>query len=180
MIRLFIGINLEKQIKEPLSKIQAQVDFTKASWVAPKNIHLTLKFLGWTREDSIGQIKNAIKSITNKYKPFEMTVNGLGAFPTSKKARVLWVGLNGDVSYLVQLQEEIENVLIPFGFKKEKRHYHPHITLARLRIIEDATKATEIEIPQRKMTVREIALFQSKLTPKGAVYSIIENFPLKA
>jgi 2'-5' RNA ligase len=180
MIRLFIGIELDKQIKEPLSKIQEQVRFIKPSWVPPKNIHLTVKFLGWSNEESIGEIISAIRSVTEKYKHFEITIDGLGAFPNTKKARIFWVGLEGNTVYLSRLQGDLEDVLLPLGYEKEKRPYHPHITLARLRVFEDVRKALSLKMSYRQMKVKELTLFQSRLTPKGAVYSVVEKFSLKA
>lgn len=179
MIRLFLGIEFDKHIKEPLLKIKDQADFAKASWVNAQNIHLTIKFLGWTKEETIGQIKNAVRAVTDCFYPFEISINELGAFPTAKKARIFWVGIKEDTGTLEKLQNGIENSMRPLGFKKEKRTYHPHVTLARLRVLEDVSNDLDIVIASRKMEVRELTLFQSKLTQKGAVYSIIEKFPLR-
>lgn len=179
MIRLFVGIKLENHITETLYKLNEKTDFQKASWIIPKNIHLTLKFLGWSREESTGKIKNAVRSVTDRHKPFSITVEGLGAFPTAKKARIFWAGVNCHTKELLKIQDELEDSLQPLGFKKEKRPYHPHVTIARLRIIEDVSERLNIEIPSLRMEVNELNLFQSKLTPKGAVYSVLENFSLK-
>jgi 2'-5' RNA ligase len=153
-------------------------------WVAPEAIHLTLKFLGEISANQEDSIVNALKAATERIPPFVLPVGGFGAFPNTRRATVIWVGC-GHSSSLELLQRNIEEKMSEIGFPKEKRAYHPHVTLGRLRrggassgmsglagLLDRLEYAGEI-------SVSSIELMRSKLTPSGAIYSVHTSVELR-
>jgi 2'-5' RNA ligase len=107
----------------------------------------------------------------------ELTLAGIGAFPSLARPRVLWAGLEGDVDGLRELQAKLETGLSALGFPREERAFSPHMTLGRVR---DRARPAEIQqmsqalrtvtLPASSFTASSLVFFQSTLTPKGPVY----------
>jgi 2'-5' RNA ligase len=182
-MRAFIAIDLSKEIKEYLSFLQAQLKKSNADvkWVAPDNLHITLKFLGEINEAHTKQVIGIIKSIASAHTQFHLKPGSIGAFPSTKSPRVLWVGLtNGDYESK-EIAKKLESMLEKTGFPKEDTPFSSHITIGRARsnynrdtLIQYLNKLStgiQKEIPEGKIT--HITLFKSILTPKGPVYEIV-------
>ncbi|MDD5455241.1 MAG: RNA 2',3'-cyclic phosphodiesterase [Candidatus Ratteibacteria bacterium] len=185
-MRCFIAIPLPKYTHEELAKIQSQLKETKAdvAWVKTDNIHLTLKFLGNVDETKIQLISQKLKDSLSKCVSFETDIGKLGAFPTLSNPRVIWIGIDKNEDKIKNLQKITEEILGPFGFEKETRPFHPHLTLGRVRDKKNIQKLTEklksLPLPQLKpITVDKIILFQSILKPTGAEYNTLNEFQLK-
>lgn len=155
--------------------------YPQVRWVSPKEIHVTLHFFGSVPESEKEKISAIVSPITAHWKPMELFLEGLGAFPHLEKPRVIWLGLKGEAEALKKLQKAIEEGLRREGYPSEEREFRPHLTIGRvkekggiqLRIMENL-EAT------RKCVAREIVLFQSHLTPEGAHYEAVATFPLSA
>ncbi|MEW6189455.1 MAG: RNA 2',3'-cyclic phosphodiesterase [Actinomycetota bacterium] len=184
MLRLFIAVELPPDLQRKLSSVKNEMKKVKdAKWVEPQNLHLTLKFLGNCSEEKVSTIIESVASCVKNAKPFAFKLNGLGCFPSNKRARVFWIGIKEGEEDLIKLQQFVEEALKPLGFKKEERAFHAHVTLARLRRPQDmrlgiASIETE-EFSTPFIQVKSITLFQSRLTPSGPIYSEIAKIPLK-
>ncbi len=189
-IRSFIAIELPEEIGSALAKLQAGLQTGKqpaVKWVDPYGIHLTLKFLGNIATAKISDITGAIEDAARDIEPFSLEVKELGVFPNFKRARVVWVGIGGDIPQLKLLQQRIESNLVPLGFARESRPFTPHLTLARVR--ETASPAEQQNFGQlivgasfetaHHFTVGSINLMQSQLTTQGAIYRQITTVSLK-
>src|SRR3990167_10081867 len=130
-IRTFIAIELPAKIIGGLKEIQDELkDGTnKVTWVKPENIHLTIKFLGDIEADKIDSIAGLLKSAAAKNRSFDISVKGVGGFPTIDNPRVLWVGIEEGNVNLSALYNNIEDALSAIGFEKEERPFKPHLTL---------------------------------------------------
>jgi 2'-5' RNA ligase len=176
-MRLFIAIEIPEEIKEYIVKIQKNIDATtnKIRFVAPNQIHLTLKFLGEIQPNNLEEIKNNLKKIT--LKPFSVVLDTIGVFPSESYIRVIWIGLKPEEPIL-GLQRNIDEELKKL-FKKEK-DFKPHLTLARVKYIEDKKSFIEklkiINIENKKIDVNKFKLVKSTLTPKGPIYEDLEVF----
>ena len=176
-MRLFIAIEIPEEIKEYIVKIQKNIDATtnKIRFVNPNQIHLTLKFLGEVQPNNLEDIKNNLKKIT--LKPFSVVLDKIGVFPSENYIRVIWIGLKPEEPVL-ELQRNIDEELKKL-FKKEK-DYKPHLTLARVKYIEDKKEFVEklknINIENKKIDVNKFKLVKSTLTPKGPIYEDLEVF----
>ena len=178
-MRLFIAISLNSEIQRELSNLQKSLVSSKGiRWVKPQNIHLTLNFLGEVDEQRISLIKEAIQRATRGVSPFSLSFGGLGAFPNLKAPRVIWVGLKSEKE-VVSLQQRLEKELSRIGFSPEKRKFQPHLTLGRVKFLENKKefikRMQELEQASlsSKLRVDKIELIESKLTPQGPIYSLL-------
>src|SRR3989304_4073332 len=113
IIRAFIAIELPAKTAQELEKIQDRLkDGTnKVTWVKPENIHLTIKFLGDIAADKIDSIAGLLESAAAKSHSFDISVKGVGSFPTIDNPRVLWVGIEESNVNLAALYNNIEDAL---------------------------------------------------------------------
>lgn len=169
MPRLFVAIDLPEEIKASLSQLSGAVP--GARWVAPSEIHLTLRFIGDVDPQRVEKIKKELAAI--QFGSFPLRVAGVGHFPARGYPRVLWVGLEPRPE-LMSLQQRIERALQQAGVPPEERPFSPHITLARLKETQPAAVAgfeslhRALEYPP--FQAREYVLYFSVLTPKGAIH----------
>lgn len=183
-IRCFIAIELPPELKSNISFHMQKLISTNADvkWVIPENLHLTLKFLGNTPEEKIADISKRLATIANSYSNFPLYFSGAGAFPNIKSPRVIWFGTK-DAKEIIKLQEDIEDGMVGFGFKKEERRFTPHLTLGRVRSFKNKDLlinelATLKDMDFGKIEVAGVALMKSELKPGGAVYQRLAEFTL--
>ena len=186
MKRLFLGIGLPDEIRRAAVRIRDRIQpyIEKARWVPPENYHLTVKFLGNTPDDRIQTIHKTMTTICARYPAFELELKGFGAFPDWRRPRVLWIGVER-VPTLWDLAAEVETAMTELGYPAENRPYAPHLTLARVKftrreVIDKMLEREKKMLEQSLGTfmVDYISLFESRLHPSGAVYSIIQRYPL--
>lgn len=119
-----------------------------------------------------------MKEITEEFSSFNVSLKKIGAFPSSKRAKILWVGIEEGMDKLIELFSTIENKVSPLGFEKEKRKFTPHITFARVKR-GNYSLPDQIEFSFDSFPVNEVVLFKSTLTPKGPIYKILSLIPLR-
>ena len=154
----------------------------RASWARPETTHLTLKFLGDVEETSLQSVIEAVGVAAACVRGFTMTPCSLGAFPSPRKPRVLWLGVE-PVDELYELQEAIESELAHLGFERERRRFHPHITLGRIRDPGGRDLRAELDAlhaPRETVEVRNVVVMKSTLTAGGAVHEELASVPLAA
>lgn len=180
--RLFIAINLENNIKEKLTSHQKKFKDIPARWIKPENIHITLVFLGYIKENKIKKINFLIETIASSYKNFKITLEKITYGPPFKPARMIWVTIQKN-KILKKIQNDLENILLKnkILLKKENRNFSPHITLCRFNIF-DFKKIKNPPIVKQKLNweivVDSIDLMESKLFRTGAKYFLIKKFKL--
>lgn len=190
-LRTFVAIELDKELLGSLMDLQARlrdrVTPRSVRWVRPEGIHLTLKFLGETRQDQIEAVKAALNRAASEVLAFTITVGGLGCFPNTRRPRVIWVGLNEPTGTLSRLRDRVESHVAPLGFPTENRPFHPHLTLGRVqryasksevREVGEVTAASEIGILD-EMRVSRVCYIKSDLRPGGAVYTTLHEARLQ-
>ena len=145
-----------------------------------------LKFFGNVHQEKVSRITEVVEQAVAGVSAFKIAVKDVGGFPNLKQPRVLWVGIGGDIQKLIDLQQRIDNDLIPLGFAKEKRSFTPHLTLARLRegvSVQDRQEfGAKIEAMAPKlfyeMVVGSINVMKSQLLSTGAIYSRLSEVKL--
>ena len=147
--------------------------------VGQDKIHLTLKFLGDVAEEELEGVKQALQPIRARHDPFEISTSGFGAFPSEKKARILWAGIEEGSKHLRTVAEDIENLLEPAGFERETRPYLPHLTLGRTRTRRATLDTSETSPPTLRFTVSSVELVESAPSKNGVNYSILATYPFK-
>ncbi|MGD2050354.1 MAG: RNA 2',3'-cyclic phosphodiesterase [Chloroflexota bacterium] len=178
-IRAFVAIDLTEAVRKELAWIindlKRNVPAKSVRWVRPENIHLTLKFLGDTKIDSLDHISSGLDRVGEGKPPLNLTLDTLGCFPNPRRPRVVWVGISGDVDTLQSLQKMIDQMLNSLGWDLEKREFHPHLTIGR---IKNSKKVVDSRLPwgspMKPLTfpVDSLALYESILKPSGAVYTV--------
>jgi 2'-5' RNA ligase len=119
-----------------------------------------------------------MREMEEEFSPFNVSLKEIGAFPSSKKAKILWVGIEEGVNKLIELFSTIEDKVSNLGFEKETRNFTPHITFARVKK-GNYSLPDPIEFSFAPFPVNEITLFKSTLTPKGPIYEILSAIPLR-
>jgi len=177
-IRAFVALCLPADIIDHVSGLQSTLKARglRLRWVKPQNLHLTLKFLGETPVAAVGDVGLALQRASRDTAPLALSVQGMGAFPGIRRARVLWVGLGGQVEALQSLYSRIEDELANLGLAREKRGFKAHLTLARMKgpvAPGDLLAAMEEtgNYEPRPFLARRLTLYKSDLRPQGAVYS---------
>ena len=186
-LRLFIAIdigdNVRSNIASELKDISALSP--KIKTVKPESIHLTIKFLGSTDSGTVPSIIDCLNNALSDSEPFNLEAKGIGAFPNSKKPRVIWAGLTDEnKDNLQRLFEAIEEKMVGLNFDEEKRQFNPHLTIARIKfpeknsIIKDYIEENA-ECLFGTINVKSVKLIKSTLLPAGAQYDCIREFPLE-
>jgi len=178
MIRSFIAIELDEKTHEHLAQVQDELKKHGGDikWVAPSNIHLTLKFLGNVAPDKIDKIKAILDEVAKTHAPFEISLSEVGGFPNLKRPRVIWMGIDKGAEQAAALAGELEKKLTELGFAKESRPFKCHLTLGRVKKTRPGlVLGTEKTRPGLVFSVTHLTLFQSTLTPKGAVYAVLHR-----
>ncbi|MDT8317423.1 MAG: RNA 2',3'-cyclic phosphodiesterase [bacterium] len=186
-IRSFIAIDLPLNFLEAIGRLQDELKIATKGvrWVRRGNIHLTLKFLGDIREELLGELGEILATTCKAHAPFELSIGRAGGFPNIDRPQVIWLGLMGDLEKLESLRQGIEKGCSSLGLTREKRPFHPHLTMGRIRNwrnvpVNLATLLNEVEAaPSGRFSVRAVHLYRSDLTRDGAVYTKLKSFPLK-
>jgi RNA 2',3'-cyclic 3'-phosphodiesterase len=178
MHRLFVAIDLPDHIKAELDMME--VGMPGVNWVSEESRHITLFFIGEVDGGLYREIQNALYDVT--IDPFDLVLEGVGHFPPRGEPTVLWVGVEKNES-LIRLRNRVENALVGLGIEPDKRKYAPHVTLARLRNAPisgiGAFLTRHAQFKTEPFDVTEFQLFSSKLTSKGAVYTVEEVYSLE-
>lgn len=178
-MRLFIAIELPDYLKMALGRLR--IDIPGARWVPAEQIHLTLAFLGEVEDIFVERLTGNLASI---HAPgFELCFSGTGCFPNRSRPRVLWIGLEPEPR-LQALASKVREAALAREILQEERPFSPHITLARIMLSPsrefDAFLDQNKKLKLPSFSVREFTLFQSRLTPQGAVHIPLRNFALTA
>ena len=188
-MRIFIAIDIDKEIKSALGNLQQQlqskVDVRKSDvkWVRPDNIHLTLKFLGEVEDKRIAEVCNIVKNVASQHLSFELEMKTVGCFG-GKSPKVLWVGLGEGKGDLCRLQKEIEKQLLLAGWDEEKRGFSGHLTLCRIRNPRAAAKLAQVSEDYKDfklgiLPADSIKVYQSQLMPTGPIYTVLGDYKLQ-
>ncbi len=182
-MRTFIAIPLSADCSKALSGIQAALRKfgSDVRWTAIPSIHITLRFLGEINPALIPDLSGALRASTVSQR-FTLCLEGLGTFPDLTRPRVIWCGLGGDLTTLSALQAEVEAACINTGFPPEVRPFKPHLTLGRVQGRSNLQPLMEyIRIagtPGCEFVVEQYHIYKSTLTPKGAIYEVMESIEL--
>jgi len=185
-MRLFIAIEIPESVKKELTVVQGRLRGVgvDASWTRAEGMHLTLKFLGEVSEQRVPEIMSSLRKAMEGIGPLGFSVSGVGTFPNPIKARVVWIGLAGDIDKLTRLQVAVENAMVLLGMAREERKFTPHLTLGRIKYIRSRDRWTktleevkDISLPGFEAT--SVSLMKSELKPSGAVYTEMGRVELK-
>jgi 2'-5' RNA ligase len=180
MIRLFIALNIPENIKDQLILLRDSVAAGNYKWESKDKLHLTLKFIGDTTEENVEKIIEELKFLKD-YSSINCSINDFGFFFRDNNPSILWAGMKVADS-LFEIVDKIESILEIFSITKEKRKFHPHLTLLRIKknpgnnFINSFKNFKFVPI---NFQANSISLYKSELKSTGSVYQEIKNYKLK-
>ena len=186
-MRLFLAINPPDPIREEIAAATSPLREAAPSlrWVAPERLHLTVRFLGEQPADRLAELGAAVDAAVSRHAGAPLVLEGLGAFPNFRRARVVWMGVEPHPR-LELLHHDVERACVALGFEPEGRAFRPHLTLARvpdgtaeevLRAVARQVRATRF---RAEIDVDSVDLMASEQSPGGPRYRIIHASPLRA
>lgn len=182
-MRLFLAIDLSNEIRSRIEDIEKGMASKNLDvrFVEPKNVHITLKFLGEVDEDKITGMESDILSAISHVKQFRISIEGFGYFGTPEHIKTLWVGVKEGGETIIKLIDYFNRNLK--HIRAENRKPSPHMTIGRVRSGRNMdTLLNEIEglkhVKLGELNVNEIVLKKSTLTSSGPVYEDVKVFRL--
>ena len=186
-MRCFIAIDIDEATRSRIDELQEQLrrqgglEKSDAKWVAPGNIHLTLKFLGEVRDAEIAEVCRIVADVAGDHERFAVEAANVGSF--GRPPRVAWVGID-DAGNLAKLQKDLDERLADAGWPKDQKQFHGHLTLCRVKNTHAGKVLGDVLSRQAPVSVGTIfvdslCLYSSDLTPAGAVYALVSRSSMK-
>ncbi|WP_041273002.1 RNA 2',3'-cyclic phosphodiesterase [Desulforapulum autotrophicum] len=184
--RLFVALSLPRAVVDFLEQMQKSLKNRgfKASWSRMEAMHLTLKFIGETPTENLESIIRAVQTTAAAHHRFKLKVQGVGVFPSTRKARVLWAGAGWENRDLSEIYQVLESNLGQAGIPLSKKRFFPHFTLARFRKAVDHQQIADVmdafgNHSSASFECRSIDLVQSVLKSSGAVHTLVARADFK-
>lgn len=179
-LRLFVAFDVPAAVRDQAEAASApwHERYPRAKWVPKQNQHVTLKFLGSTWPRLVEWVKQTVEGVAGASEPFETRVTGLGAFPSPRRARVLWAGLEDPAGRMAAMAGALDEGLAK-EFEPEKRAFTAHLTVARFDPpvpLGDDLAATELGTDA--FPIDRLVLYRSHLQRPAPVYEPLHEFPL--
>lgn len=185
-LRLFVAVELPPEARDAIAGLQRELRAQAPTlrWVRPEALHLTLRFIGGVEPARLPPIERALAAAIEPFEPLTLRTSALGVFGGAR-ARVLWLGLDGDLDALDALRRPVDAALDGVGLPRPGRdRFSPHLTLAR---VPDAAGgddrrqlralASTTPLPPVTFEVARVSLMRSELAPSGTRYEALRRFP---
>ena len=182
MSRVFAALHIPDEVLDQIIEFRTAIypDDSFVRWERKSKLHITLKFFGEVTKEKIDDILNGLTKVFINYTALNLAFNKFGLFKNKSKTKIVWAGLKPDDKFF-SLVKNINQEMNEIGFESEKRKFHPHLTLLRLRgkeKIEFINKFEDYYFEEIKFSGNKISLFESKLLRSGSVYKAIKSFEL--
>ena len=188
--RSFIAVELPKEVRNqlegPLAALNGVDDVVRRN--PTDRIHLTLVFLGDVDAGRIVEVGRVVRQSIGTAHRFSLEVRGVGAFPSMRRPRILWAGIeDSGRSRLLELQANLTRGLAAVGFPSEEREFRPHLTLGRLRREANRDQRTALSrwqadwmpVSLGTIEVTHVNLMRSELPAGSPRHTTLETFALK-
>jgi RNA 2',3'-cyclic 3'-phosphodiesterase len=185
--RIFIAVDIGSALRQRTAQLLQKLSrlAPDVKWVAENNMHITLLFLGEVKELDLPPICRIVKEQAVGFPAFTLEIGGIGAFPTPRRPKILWAGVNEGAADLKRLHQRLEQPLLELGcYRREERAYSPHLTLGRLSE-DDRAQAWGSIIAQfadwqgGSARIDEVLVMSSELRRSGPIYSVVGRVPLE-
>ncbi len=180
-LRLFVAVDVPEDVRELVQAAIAPVRerYPLARWVPKENQHVTVKFLGSTWPRLVEWVHESVASVATGIEPFQTRVTGVSAFPSPRKARVLWAGLDDPDGRMAATAAALDEALAK-EFKPEKRAFTAHLTVARFDppVPLDDEALSGAETRSNPFPVDRLVLYRSHLRRPAPIYEPLAEFPL--
>jgi RNA 2',3'-cyclic 3'-phosphodiesterase len=185
-MRLFLAINLPESLRCGTWNATAAMREAGQSitWVAEPRLHITLKFIGEQEESVVAPLAEAMRAIGAGHLAPLITVGCVGAFPTFRRPRVVWIGIEPEPRFEL-LHHDVEVACEQLGFPLDGRPFRPHVTLGRVRDAIDAGQLRAVRLAAKKVPFTDefhaatIDLMHSTVGPNGPTYATLATAPMR-
>ncbi len=184
-MRTFVAIELPASVRRHLGDVQQRLKAAGADvrWVAPDRMHLTLVFLGDVPATEITEVAAAVEQASAGVEPVALQAAGCGTFPPRGRPRVVWAGIADPTGALAALQKAVADAAAPFAEKVDRRAYHPHLTLGRVRGGKGLDRLADAvgelaDVAGPGFEADEVIVFRSDLGPGGPTYTRLAHADL--
>jgi len=188
MRRVFTAIDISEDIRRMaglyIDGLRGEFPKHRVRWESCGKLHLTVRFIGDINDKQLETVIKIMDRVVEPIHSFQLTIEGTGVFPSVRKPRILWLGVEDENGSVDRLKKSIEAELENAGFPGEKRLLKPHLTIARINetgiaAAALASKHRESHIEPVAFDVSQITVYESKLLPAGSVYSVISRHRLQ-
>lgn len=175
-----MAVALPGRVKDAAARIAITLEraVPEARWVPRDSYHITLKFLGGVKDERVPRIAAALGGAVSELVDFSVRLTGPRAFPSERRARVLWLGVHDPAGGFAILASVVEDALAPLGFPPESRGFSAHLTIARLKTPR-AIPPLVAPDPSVAFVVDRASLFVSHLRRPAPVYEELATFPFR-
>lgn len=184
MKRIFIAVRIEpgEELLKMISSLKTALKNESIKWTETSNIHITLVFLGDNEDNRIKEIDAILSGICSGFGSFDLILRGAGIFRNLRDPRIIWAGIDNSKE-LTDLNRSISVKLRETGTHLEERTFNPHLTLGRIKRINDTRELSDLienykDKEIQRLRVSEIILFESVLRPEGPVYKPLGRYSL--
>jgi len=184
-MRAFIGIALPDGARSALAELQRDLRASGADvkWVAPSNLHVTLKFLDDITDAQRAVVEDMLRNVAVPRQAFPLQLEQVGAFPSVTAPRVVWVGTAQGRDEARGIAEAIEAGSRDAGLRREERPFAAHVTVGRVRSPKNRQALAERLAhttwqPPEVFRVTSVTLYRSELSSSGPRYRVVADVPL--
>ncbi|VAX15546.1 2'-5' RNA ligase [hydrothermal vent metagenome] len=184
--RLFFAIDLPLETiasAERLIESVSDIPITQVRWVHSVNLHITLKFLGDVENEKTFDICDIAKKVFTGFGPINLSVEGMGLFPNHDNPKVVWLGVHGNTEELAKMELNLSAGLEKLGYPPDQKKFTAHLTIGRVK--NESARGKLVRLARKyhdtyigDASADSVALYESKLNPGGAIYSVVDRFPL--
>jgi RNA 2',3'-cyclic 3'-phosphodiesterase len=187
--RTFVAIAVPQPLGRELAALQALLatDVSGCRWTENLPFHTTLVFLGDIRNSDGDRLCESINSATGRFEPFELGLEGLGAFPSVRRPRVFWAGVVApNMKPIIDLRDAVVAAIAEIGYRPADSRFHPHVTLGRFKPGRQGHRDLTRLVGRYcgwsagRFLVEEVTTFASTLGPSGPIYMPIGRAQLKS
>ena len=184
-VRAFLALDIPAAVRDALADVQRQLDAPDANirWVAPENLHVTLKFLGDVADEQVAEVLAAAEQVAGDAAPIPFDVRGVRLVPPRGRVRMVWAEIDDKAAGIARLHGQIEPALAALGFQPDTRDFKPHITLGRIKSVRDHDALRRSAQPYTDedfgpALAEDLVTCSSRLTPRGPIYTPLAKAPL--
>ncbi len=184
--RIFCAVELPPEVRacvaSHITALREAMPSARASWGRAEALHITLKFLGEIERARVDALSQAATLAAASVQAFELAIENTGVFPPRGQPRVLWLGVSDSSGLLTTLQQKLDEECARVGFARETRGFHPHLTVARLRVPAETQRLAalhqEMKFESAAFTANELVVMRSELGAGGSRYTAISRHEL--